>query len=73
MVQAKVKIMQAGNIACTPRKKPSMNSFNDKTLRGTNIKKATIKAPVELNTKAREELVLPKAAPKVWYCSSSPQ
>ena len=38
-----------------------------------NSKKATTNAPNELNTKDCDESVLPKAAPSVWYFSSSPQ
>ena len=66
MAQASTRMVLAGIMAFMPSPAQSMKDLRLMRPRGTNMKKATVSAPKEAQTRALEALQLPKAAARVW-------
>ena len=66
MAQASTRMVLAGIMAFMPSPAQSMKDLRLMSPLGTNMKKATVMAPKEAQTRALEALQLPKAAARVW-------
>ena len=72
-VQARIRMMLAGNMIFMPSTLPLKKSAKERSRRGTKRSSATTMAPKEAHTSDIEAEELPIAAIKVWYFASSPQ
>ena len=72
-VQASTRMTLAGIMFFMPSMHPSRKSFMVTRRRGTNCRKATVRAPKEAQTRALEAEALPREATKPWYLGSLPQ